>query len=83
MFCDIDATEYLDDLWSRHGPHLHVNISKFEDVRMFVMHIYALHIYYASLQYILEGVALCFSNCIVLMTQVMLQTVEINNKIVL
>ncbi|XP_065908690.1 rap guanine nucleotide exchange factor 6-like isoform X2 [Dysidea avara] len=32
VFCDIDATEYLDDLWSRHGPHLHVNISKFEDM---------------------------------------------------
>ncbi|XP_065908708.1 rap guanine nucleotide exchange factor 2-like isoform X1 [Dysidea avara] len=32
VFCDIDATEYLDDLWSRHGPHLHVNISKFEEM---------------------------------------------------
>jgi len=36
VFCDIDATEYLDDLWGRHGLHLHVNISKFEEVRLYV-----------------------------------------------
>ena len=48
MFCDIDATEYLDDLWSRHGPHLHVNISKFEEVCLLCINMhctYTMHPY--------------------------------------
>ena len=47
VFCDIDATEYLDDLWGRHGLHLHVNISKFEEVRS--MHMHTLHLHYVLL----------------------------------
>ena len=32
MFTEIDATEYLDDLWGRDGPHMHIHITKFEEV---------------------------------------------------
>ena len=32
MFTEIDATEYLDDLWGRDGPHMHIYITKFEEV---------------------------------------------------
>ena len=34
MFTEIDATEYLDDLWGRDGPHvhMHLHITKFEEV---------------------------------------------------
>ena len=32
MFTKIDATEYLDDLWGRDGPHMHIHITKFEEV---------------------------------------------------
>ena len=34
MFTEIDATEYLDDLWGRDGPHMHLHITKFEEVRI-------------------------------------------------
>ena len=51
VFTEIDATEYLDDLWSRHGPHLHIHISKFEEVciydTMYSRHSFiALHVLY-------------------------------------
>ena len=32
MFTEIDATEYLDDLWGRDGPHMYIHITKFEEV---------------------------------------------------
>ena len=32
VFTEIDATEYLDDLWGRDGPHMHIHITKFEEV---------------------------------------------------
>ena len=31
VFTEIDATEYLDDLWGRDGPHM-LHITKFEEV---------------------------------------------------
>ena len=34
MFTEIDATEYLDDLWGTNGPHLHLHITNFEEVRI-------------------------------------------------
>ena len=38
MFTEIDATEYLDDLWSRDGPHKHLHITKFEEVCLETIH---------------------------------------------
>ena len=32
MFIKIDATEYLDDLWGRDGPHMYIHITKFKEV---------------------------------------------------
>ena len=32
MFTEINATEYLDDLWDRDGPYMHLYIKKFGEV---------------------------------------------------
>ena len=32
MFTEINAAEYLDDLWGRDGQHMHILITKFEVV---------------------------------------------------
>ena len=29
VFTEIDATEYVDDLWGRDVPHMHLHIMKY------------------------------------------------------
>ena len=40
VFTEIDATEYLDDLWGKDGPHMHLHITKFEEVCIYYYRMY-------------------------------------------